>query len=373
MTSLSHSDSAIRRLLLAASLPLGLLAVALVLSVIDPRSLSQTLAWVDGGTLVSLVALLAVAQAIRASGIVQRCAHALLRSLHTQRAVAMTLMALSAGLAMLLTNDVALFLVVPLTLALAEMASLPSRRLVVVEALAVNAGSALSPIGNPQNLLLWQHSTLSMWDFVLHMAGTAGLMAALLAGTVWLVFSAAAIEPDQPAVIPEQLDRQLAVLAAVLLPCLIVLLESGHGLLAASGVLAVLCVMRPRVVRNMDWGLVVTVGLLMIVLGHLVSLPAIAQYLGQVDWRRPSTVLLGGVLLSQTISNVPATIALLDRVPDTMLLASAVNIGGAGLAVGSLANLIALRLEGSRRIWGTFHAISVPYLLVVFLIVRFLA
>jgi Na+/H+ antiporter NhaD/arsenite permease-like protein len=54
------------------------------------------------------------------------------------------------------TNDIALFIVVPLTLGLHGMASLPTTRLVIFEALAVNAGSVLTPMGNPQNLFLWQ-------------------------------------------------------------------------------------------------------------------------------------------------------------------------------------------------------------------------
>jgi Na+/H+ antiporter NhaD/arsenite permease-like protein len=48
--------------------------------------------------------------------------------------------------------------------------------------------------------------------------------------------------------------------------------------------------------------------------------------------------------LSQFISNVPATILLLNYVPPSTLLAWAVNVGGFGLLPGSLANLIALRM-----------------------------
>jgi Na+/H+ antiporter NhaD/arsenite permease-like protein len=37
-------------------------------------------------------------------------------------------------------------------------------RLIIFEALAVNAGSLLTPIGNPQNILLWGRSGLSFPD-----------------------------------------------------------------------------------------------------------------------------------------------------------------------------------------------------------------
>ena len=79
----------------------------------------------------------------------------------------MLLLAASAALlSALVTNDVSLFLLVPLTRVLATQAHLPLARLVVLEALAVNAGSALTPIGNPQNLFLWHRSGESFLGFM---------------------------------------------------------------------------------------------------------------------------------------------------------------------------------------------------------------
>lgn len=61
-------------------------------------------------------------------------------------------MVLAALLSTFLTNDVALFIVVPLTITLKNCA-IPVNRLIIFEALAVNAaGSLLTPIGNPQNI-----------------------------------------------------------------------------------------------------------------------------------------------------------------------------------------------------------------------------
>ena len=53
---------------------------------------------------------------------------------------------------MLVTNDIALIVIVPLTLSLNI-----NRKdiLVILEALAANSGSALTPVGNPQNLYIY--------------------------------------------------------------------------------------------------------------------------------------------------------------------------------------------------------------------------
>lgn len=40
-------------------------------------------------------------------------------------------------------------------------------RLIVFQALAVNAGSTLSPVGNPQNLYLWQAYEVGFGEFLI--------------------------------------------------------------------------------------------------------------------------------------------------------------------------------------------------------------
>ena len=77
-------------------------------------------------------------------------------------------------------------------------------RLIIFEALAVNAGSLLTPIGNPQNILLWGRSGLSFFGFIGQMLPLAAAMM-LTAGAVLVLFSGEAAQ------LPEQ--RQGAVMA----------------------------------------------------------------------------------------------------------------------------------------------------------------
>src|SRR5690554_6797570 len=68
------------------------------------------------------------------------------------------------------------------------------------------------------------------------------------------------------------------------------------------------------------------------------------------------------VVVSQFISNVPATILLASFTDDWQALAWGVSVGGFGLAIGSLANLIALRLARVEGLWREFHLWSLPAL-----------
>jgi Na+/H+ antiporter NhaD/arsenite permease-like protein len=339
-------------------------ALALALAGFDPRPPADYLRWLQSPTLAGLLGLLIAIQGIRDSGLVQHAAGALLARAHSLRALGLGLVATTALLSMALTNDVSLFLVVPLTLAIGSESNLPVARMAVLEALAVNAGSTLSPIGNPQNLLLWQHAQVPFLRFALAMLPPATVMFALLAALTWLWL------PRGPVTLAaERLDgriasRRLGVGSMLGLAGMVLLMEYGHALLGASLLLALFLLLARPSLRRVDWLLLLTFAAIFLGLGHAADLPAVRDALARLDLHRPAVLYVSGIVASQLISNVPATVLLLDHAPDPLALAVAVNVGGFGVAIGSLANLIALRLAGQPRGGRLLHAVSLPFLLV---------
>ena len=117
------------------------------------------------------------------------------------------------------------------------------------------------------------------------------------------------------------------------------------------------------VIVNVDWSLLLVFMAMFIDVHLLTQLPVLQQWLNGVGQLSSGGLWLTAIGLSQVISNVPSTILLLNYASPTALLAWAVNIGGFGLLPGSLANLIALRMAGDRRIWWRFHLYSIPLLI----------
>ena len=68
------------------------------------------------------------------------------------RWLSLKLVIFTSVLSMFVTNDVAIFTVVPITLALDIQ---DHGMLVILETIAANAASALSPFGNPQNIFIY--------------------------------------------------------------------------------------------------------------------------------------------------------------------------------------------------------------------------
>src|ERR1051325_10735277 len=142
-----------------------LLAVCAALTLVRPAALATFPALVDWSTIAALAGLLVLTKGVEVSGVFHRLGFHLIAFEHSERTLAFFLVASSALLSTVLTNDIALFIVVPLTLALHGMATLPIVRLVIFGDLAVNADSAAPANGNPQNLFLWQRSGSSFHGF----------------------------------------------------------------------------------------------------------------------------------------------------------------------------------------------------------------
>lgn len=342
---------------------LTLLAVLAALTAMAPSQIATYPALVDWPTIAALTGLLMLTKGVETSGALHRTGRWAIGLVNTERSAALCLVLAAALLSTVLTNDVALFVVVPLTLGVCRIARLPATRLVVFEALAVNAGSALTPIGNPQNLFLWQLSKSSFAQFVAHMLPLVAVLMVLLLALTVCAFSSRPMhvnleEEGRP------LDRVLLGVSLGLYVPFLVLTDLHYAPWALAAVTVILLAVRGRVLTQIDWGLLLVFILMFVDLRLLAGQPLVHEWMERLDLAQPSHLFLTGIGVSQIISNVPAAIALAEYSRDWRVIAYAVNIGGFGFMVGSLANLIALRMAGDRKAWLSFHAYSMPFLLV---------
>ena len=339
-------------------------ALTIVLACIDPQPFAHYQRWLQVPTLCGLLGLLIAIQGIRDSGLIQRLAGMMVARVHSLRAVGLLLVSMTAVLSMVLTNDVSLFLMVPLTVAIGSMSNLPVLRMAILEALAVNAGSTLSPIGNPQNLLIWQHGQIPFLQFVAHMLPASAVMFVLVAVLTWFWLPKDKVHLQAERLDGHAISISLAILSVVSLTMMVLMMERGHAPLGVLLLIAPFALFSWRSLKQIDWFLVATFAAIFLGLGHFAVLPAVAQALDKIDFNQPLALYLSGIVSSQLISNVPATVLLLDRGPDIMALAVAVNVGGFGVVIGSLANLIALRLAKQPHGMRLFHEVSIPFLLI---------
>lgn len=354
---------ALLKLLREDLLLLALVLVCGVLTVWHPRGVTSYPQLVDWPTIASLAGLILLTTALEESEFLQHAAFHLITRMHSERNLAFLLVCATALLATVLTNDIALLIVVPLTLGLHGMATLPTARLVIFEAMAANAGSVLTPMGNPQNLFLWRHSGLPLHAFVGEMLPLALILVALLLALTALAFPRRRINTHED-IVPPPIQRPLLWTSLLLYPIFIVLVDRHLPYWGLALVLGVHLAAFKHIVAKVDWALIAVFILMFIDLRLVAELDAVRSAIEHLGLADATRLYLAGIALSQLISNVPAAIMLAAHSPDWRVIAYAVNVGGFGFMLGSLANLIALRLLGDRRAWLAFHAYSVPYLVV---------
>lgn len=339
-----------------------LLITGVGLSVFVPFTPHTWPAAIDWRTIITLSGLMMLTKGVELSGYFDVLGRKMVRRFATERKLALFMVFSAALLSTFLTNDVALFIVVPLTLTLRKLCEIPVTRLIIFEALAVNAGSLLTPIGNPQNILLWGRSGLSFTAFTGQMAPLALAIVASLLAVGWFAFPNKSLQYHIGTTGPHWQPRLVWSCLGLYIVFLIAL-ELNQALAGALLVACGFLFLARRVLVSVDWTLLLVFMAMFIDVHLLIQLPVLQNVLHSVSGLSQPGLWLTAIGLSQVISNVPSTILLLNYVPPTVLLAWAVNVGGFGLLPGSLANLIALRMANDRRIWWRFHLWSIPMLL----------
>ena len=136
---------------------------------------------IDTTTLLMLFSLMTIVAGFRRMGALDAVSRKLSRRVTTLRGLSAVMVALCFVLSMLVTNDVALLTLVPLTLLLFRAGGQKSTIwTVVLETVAANLGSMVTPIGNPQNLYLYTSGRLTALDFLTLLAPYAAVALALL-------------------------------------------------------------------------------------------------------------------------------------------------------------------------------------------------
>jgi Na+/H+ antiporter NhaD/arsenite permease-like protein len=313
--------------------------------------------------MVTLLGLIIAATGIKRSNYLDRAAFAVVGYIKNERSLAFFMCALSISLSMFLTNDITLFIVVPLTVCMKKILKNDIVKLVIMEAIAVNVGSALTPIGNPQNIFIWSSWGITAVRFVSFMLLPVLIMSAGLAGYILFFFKPEKLDfhecPKK-----EKTDKTLGVISALLMAVFLVTIRFNAAVYALPLIIAVYLIFYRDVLKDVDWMLLLTFVLMFIDFSLIARIPAVKGALAGADMSNPRNVFLLSSILSQLMSNVPAAIFVSKFSSNWLMIAYGVNLAGNGTIIASLANLIAIRLLGQKDNRGTllrFHVYSIPY------------
>ena len=308
---------------------------------------------IDVDLLLVLFALLITVEILRASGFLDALVAAVISRVSHSRAFAAAMIATSGALACLLTNDVALFIVIPFTVIASRMSDFDVEDAVVLQIIAANLIGCLTPLGNPQNLFVYHQSGWSPSQFIATMAPFVGWCAIGLLSAIFIVGRS-----KKMTIAPVELPPRRNIVAIAGAACFaLVLLDIFHIAPAwIAAIAAAVCgvlTLRRRI-KDVDLSIVPLFFFAFIVVEGLRSFDVVRLM--------DAGIYLVSILLSQVISNVPATILLTPLAHgDWPQLLYGVNAGGCGTIIASLASLLGWRIyvRESNRDPGFFRRLTI--------------
>jgi Na+/H+ antiporter NhaD/arsenite permease-like protein len=265
---------------------------------------------------------------------------------YTIRWIALVIVLATYFFGMWVTNDAVLLTLVPFTLFVTKQTGQDRHALVIVilQTIAANMGSALTPMGDPQNIYLYSFYNIPFNAFIASMAPIAITGFLLLIGATFLLIPNVSCHPIT--ISPKVSWKRLVLYVAVFVNALLCVLRVYEGFewIAVAVTLVLIAPTAPHLFRKVDYTLLLTFLSFFIFTGNMSQMTQVKDFVGRY-LNTDASVYFTGLVTSQFISNVPASI-LLSTFTDASFwrpLLQGVNVGSMGTIIGSLASLITLK------------------------------
>ena len=342
-----------------------ILAVATMFIVPPDR---EYIGYCNRTVLIELFALMAAVAGLRSIGIFDTATRVILQKTGTVRRLGAVMILICFFSAMLVTNDVALITFVPLTLLIYSNIKDDKSLIltIVLESAAANLGSMMTPVGNPQNLFLYDKYGLTAMTFVKTMLPVGALgLAVVLIMTLIL--------PKDKCEAPKRNDNKLPVIKAavytgVFVLCIAAVFRLVPDWVCLIAAIAAALICDVKLLLKIDYILLATFVCFFVFVGNIARIAAVSEFFYGILTGRE---LIVSALLSQLISNVPAAVMLAEFTDNGTQLLLGVDIGGFGTIIASMASLIAFQIyRGSDRAqtgkyMGVFTLVNVTLLVLL--------
>ena len=364
-----------REPVLFAAIVLALLALIFI-----RPSPSLCIEAIDFRTLAILFSLMIVIKAFQSQNYLDSIAARLLRLCKSKRSLYFLLTYLVFFSSMFVTNDVALLTFVPITLLIFARVGMPALTIIVLETLAANLGSCITPMGNPQNLYLFSYYAFTPLEFFALTARIAVPSFLILTVIILILTRTKHGTPQklegnilQTQVCFVTIDFRTFFYIADFIICLLTVFHVVNYLIMLGVTIVIMLICNFRLFKKVDYSLLLTFCGFFIFTKSLSTVQAFSDFISSL-LSSPLKTYITSIAASQIISNVPAALLLSGFTQNGAMLLLGVNVGGLGTLIASMASVISFKLysnsdEGrspqGKRYFGVFTLYNVILLLLL--------
>ena len=288
-------------------------------------------------TLATLFCTLAVVNAFSHIHVFEILSKNIVLKLHNLRYATLGLVFITFVGSMLLANDMALLTFLPLGYFVLNTTENKQAMAFtfIMQNIAANLGGMVTPFGNPQNLYLYSYYNMDTMEFVQIMSPS------FLAATILIIICCLFVKPTPLTLKKDEhyvLNKQRTLIYTILFIASILIVFRIFPFIWGTLVITVILLFLDKdAIKEVNYPLLATFCVFFVFSGNMARIPAVSSFF---EYLLPKNTLLFGILSCQLISNVPSAVLLSHFTTDYASLLPAVNIGGCGTLIASLASLI---------------------------------
>ena len=329
----------------------------------------QYFSYIDYSVLGILFCLMTVVAGLKNLGVFNLLSQKLLIRTRSVKFLSVLLVNCVFVCSMLMTNDVALITFVPMAIKIFSPAGRKKLIFIIVmETLAANLGSMMTPIGNPQNLYIYSFYRLNILNFLGYVMPVGVISYIIIMGIILISQNGIMDITLEQKVELGNTKKPLLYYTVLFLLCIVTILHFFDYRICILIVSTAIFIVDKKLFKKVDYSLLLTFVCFFVFVGNLERIDLVRNALSLFIKGR---VFVVSILSSQVISNVPAAMMISRFTSDVRQLLLGVNIGGLGTPVASLASLISFKIysksENSApgKFLGMFTILNIPILLLV--------
>ena len=291
----------------------------------------------DFQTLATLYCTLAVVSAFAHIHVFEIISKNIVLKLHNLRNATLGLVFITFIGSMLLANDMALLTFLPLGYFVLNSTNNKKHMAFtfIMQNIAANLGGMITPFGNPQNLYLYSYFQIGTGEFFRIM------FIPFLTATLLIIVCCMFVKPEPLSLVKQEefvLDKRKTLIYSILfVASILIVFRVVPYVWGTIIITCILLVMDRASIKEVNYPLLLTFCAFFVFSGNMARIPQVKMFFEAI---LPKNPLLIGTLSCQFISNVPSAVLLSKFTTDYQNLLVAVNIGGLGTLISSLASLI---------------------------------
>ncbi|MCS7109767.1 MAG: SLC13 family permease [Candidatus Micrarchaeota archaeon] len=331
-------------------------------------SLQRAIESIDKDVILFLFAIFIIGKALEESGYLSHISYSFFKRARTAEELLFMVIIFTGLGSAILMNDTLAIIGTPLVLHLAEKHRMPKRMMLLALAFSITIGSVMSPIGNPQNLLIALNAKLeSPFITFFSYLFLPTMINLIILFFILRYFYGSHIKYRRIDHSSEPIkDVHLAVLSlfSLLLLIFLIFINVFGSLLGISINLSltsiaiisslVIILFSPRrfeMIRKIDWGTLIFFAAMFVLMQAVWDIGIIQSEMKNVqDASSIFVILVLGIIVSQFISNVPFVALYLpfllsnsSSIESLMALAAGSTIAGNFMILGAASNVIIIQ------------------------------